>query len=388
VSVLADRLARGFRDAFDGDPDGVVRAPGRVNLIGEHTDYNDGFVLPCAIDVETRIAWRARADASVRVVALEYGGERDEFSLGTIGHHAAGGWRDYVRGMVATMLAEGAALHGADLAIVGDIPRGAGRSSSASLEVAVGHAMSAASTLSIDPIGLSVQAQTAENDFVGMKCGVMDQLASSASVAGSALLIDCRDLSVRPVPIPPNAALLIVHSGVVRGLVEGHYNRRRAECEEAAAAMNVARLRNADAALIEATTMTTEVAARARHVVTENARVLAAADALAAGDLVALGRLMVESHASMRDDFCITVPKVDELAAIANEAIGEHADGRGGARMTGGGFGGAVVAIVPAERVDAVVGTIRKRYRTPDDLPPDIMVARAAAGAGPVGAGE
>ncbi|MEH3046309.1 galactokinase [Sphingomonas adhaesiva] len=347
MNDMTRRLLAGFRAAFDRDPDGVVRAPGRVNLIGEHTDYNDGFVLPCALDVETRIAWARRDDAQVRAVALEYGAEHDAFALSDIAHHAEGGWRDYVRGMIATLAGDGVALTGVDMAIVGDIPRGAGLSSSASLEVAVGHAMLAAAGLPVDAATVAVQAQRAENDFVGMKCGVMDQLASAASVADAALLIDCRDLSTTPVPLPADAAILIVHSGVSRGLVEGHYNRRRAECEEAAAAIGVAKLRDADADRVRATAMPDEVAARARHVVTENARVLAAAEALRRGDLIELGRLMAQSHASMRDDFRITVPAIDALVAIAQSAIATLADGRGGARMTGGGFGGAIVAVAP-----------------------------------------
>lgn len=382
MSDLGERLAAGFAAAFGGVPDGVVRAPGRVNLIGEHTDYNAGFVLPCAIPVETRIGWRALPGREVRVVALDYDGQADAFDLDAIVHHPEGGWRDYVRAMVATMIADGAALRGAEMAIVGDIPRGAGLSSSASLEVAVGHAMAAAAGLAVDPATVAVQAQRAENDFVGMKCGVMDQLASAASVAGAALLIDCRDLSTRAVPIPADAAILIVHSGVVRGLVEGHYNRRRAECEAAAAAMGVASLREATPAMVAAAELPAEVAARACHVVTENARVLAAADALAAGELAALGELMAQSHASMRDDFAITVPKVDELAAVAHAAIVEVAAGEGGARMTGGGFGGAIVAVTRARAAADVADIIRARYRTPDGGEPDIMLATAAAGAG------
>ncbi|WP_312490059.1 galactokinase [Sphingomonas sp.] len=384
MSDLGHRLATGFAATFGGEPDGVVRAPGRVNLIGEHTDYNDGFVLPCAIPVETRIAWRARPTRQVRVTAIEYGGETDMFDLDAIPHHPGGGWRDYVRGMVSTMMAAGATLHGADLAIVGDIPRGAGLSSSASLEVAVGHAMAAAARITLSPKTIAVQAQAAENQFVGVKCGVMDQLASAASVAEAALLIDCRDLATRTVPIPADVAILIIQSGVVRGLVEGHYNRRRAECEAAAAAMGVAALRDADLAMIAVSNMSAVLAARARHIVSENARVIAAAEALAADDLRTLGSLMADSHASMRDDFGITVAKVDDLADIANHAIAELAHGEGGARMTGGGFGGAIVAITRTDAALAVAEAVRLRYRTPSGDVPDVMIVSAAAGAGPM----
>ncbi len=387
MSVLQDRLLAGFAAAFGGAPQGVVRAPGRVNLIGEHTDYNDGFVLPCAIPVETRIAWRARDDDRVRVVACEFEGEEDGFALGTPIAHA-GGWRDYVRGMVATLIDAGYALRGIEMAIVGDIPRGSGLSSSASLEVAVGHAMLGATAIPVDATRIAVLAQTAENAFVGMQCGVMDQLASAASVAGAALLIDCRSLRTRAIPIPAGTAVLIVQSGVVRGLVEGHYNRRRTECEEAAAALGVAKLRDADLAMLHAAptdAMSAEARDRARHIIGENDRVLAAADALAAGDLRTLGRLMAESHAAMRDLFRITVPAIDALAATAQALIAEWADGQGGARMTGGGFGGAVVAVLPETAAATVSAGIRERYRTPAGAVPDIMVARAVAGAGPIG---
>lgn len=384
MSVLGKRLAAGFRDTMGHEPDGVVRAPGRVNLIGEHTDYNDGFVLPCAIGVETRVAWRRRDDEWVRAVAIDYDGESDMFALDDIDHHPSGGWRNYVRAMVATMQQEGAVLTGVDLAIIGNIPRGTGLSSSASLEVAIGHAMSAAAGLPVDPVAIAVQAQTAENDFVGVKCGVMDQLASSASVAGAALLIDCQDLSTVAVPIPNDAVVLIIQSGVARGLVEGHYNRRRAECEEAAAAIGVAKLRGANLAMIASTAMSDVVRSRARHVVSENARVLSAADALRDGDLHLFGRLMAQSHASMRDDFQITVPKVDELASIANDAIDRIANGRGGARMTGGGFGGAVVVVIGRDVADEVATSICATYRTPDGSPPTVMIAVASAGAGPL----
>lgn len=379
MSALADRVRAAFAQAYGRAPAGLVRAPGRVNLIGEHTDYNDGFVLPCAIGRQTMIAWAPRDDGDMQIVASDFGGARDRFALGAIDHHPDRGWRDYVRGMIAAMQASGAPVAGADLAIAGDIPQGTGLSSSASLMVAVGHAMHAAAGAGLpDPATIASIAQQAENDFVGVKCGIMDQLASAASVAGHALLIDCRSLAMQAVPLPAGAALMIIDSGVVRGLVEGHYNRRRAECEAAAQAMGVAALRDADAAMLAAAAMPAESRRRARHVISENARVLAAADALAAGDLEALGALMAASHVSMRDDFEITVPPIDALAALAHGAIG----GAGGARMTGGGFGGAVVAVMPAAEVERVADAVRAGYRTPAGDPPAIITEIAAPGAG------
>lgn len=382
---LDARLAAGFAAAFGGVPDGVVRAPGRVNLIGEHTDYNDGFVLPCALPVETRVAWRARPDRRVNVVACDFGGDVDAFDLDeAITRVEAGGWRNYVRGTVAVLEEAGYRLGGADLALAGNIPRGAGLSSSASLEVAVGLAMLTAAGRDIDPIRLAGLAQRAENSFVGVNCGIMDQLAAAASVAGAALLIDCRSLATRPVAIPEGAAIAIVHSGVERGLTAGHYNERRAQCEAAAHGLGVAALRDATLADLarHRRDLDPEVHARAHHVVTENARVLEMAEALEAGDLPAMAGLMAASHASMRDDFAISVPAVDRLVATARQAIDVLANGAGGVRMTGGGFGGAVVVVTRRDAIDAVVAETRRAYRTPQGTAPDaLIVRRAAAGA-------
>jgi galactokinase len=377
---MADPVTRArasFAAAFDGPADLTAYAPGRVNLIGEHTDYNDGFVLPCAIGVGTAVAIRRRRDDAMHVVAADFGDARDQFSLDSI--EAVGGWADYVRGMILTMRDAGYDLPGADIAVAGNVPQGAGLSSSASLEVAVGQAFSGLAGLNIDPTQLALLAQTAESDFVGCKCGIMDQLVSARGLAGHALLIDCRSLETKPVPVPDDVAVIIAHSGVTRGLVEGHYNERRAQCEAAARHYGVAALRDLDTATLAANRGSVDnlIYTRARHAVTENARTLAAANALAAGDLTTLGKLMAASHASMRDDFQITVPAINRLATIMQDA----ADGRGGARMTGGGFGGAVVALVSAAQCDAVVSAVRRDYRTPEGGDPVIMVERPAAGA-------
>ena len=364
---------------FGHTPDLVARAPGRVNLIGEHTDYNEGFVLPAAISVETRVGLRARADGRLRVCANDFGGAVVEWPL-EAGYAAdpAQPWADYVRAMVCAMQAAGHALSGADLAISGTIPRGSGLSSSASLCVGVGAALAAAGGLACDATAIALLAQSAENDFVGMKCGIMDQLVSARGAAGHALLIDCRSLACHPVPVGEDLAIVIVHSGVVRGLVEGHYNQRRAACEAAAKALEVAALRDASLPMLARGwgRMEAETFARARHVISENARTLAAAAALEAGDLVELGRLMRESHASMRDDFAITTPEIDALAAELQALIGPE----GGARMTGGGFGGAVVALCRAEAVAGVLAGLS--YRTPAGEKPLVMIEQASPGAG------
>ncbi len=371
-------LAQQFAAAFGAPPALTVRAPGRVNLIGEHTDYNDGFVLPCAIGVESRIAARPRSDGLIRVTACDFGGAMAEWQPDdAFAANAAEPWADYIRAMTTAMAQRGLALTGADIAVSGTVPKGAGLSSSASLMVGIGTALAALAGLTIAPAEMALMAQAGECDHVGVRCGIMDQLASASGLRGHALLIDCRSLAVQPVALPQGAQILIVHSGVARGLVEGAYNERRAQCEAAAAAMGVAALRDADLAMLERAPLDPLTLARARHVVTENARVLAAAEALAAGDLSAMGELMAASHASMRDDFQITVPKVDALVAELQALIGPE----GGARMTGGGFGGAVVALCPAHRAEAVLDALT--YRKPDGTPPLILRETACDGAGP-----
>ena len=380
MSALVDRVRGSFAEAFGGAPDLIARAPGRVNLIGEHTDYNDGFVLPAAIGEHTLVAARRTGTDDLVVVAADYGGERDAIPLhAAIGHNAAFHWADYVRGMVCAMQKAGVRLAGGELAVAGDVPRGAGLSSSASIAVAVGVALDALSGADIDPTDLARMAQSAEADFVGTRVGIMDQLISARGLAGHAMLIDCRSLDCRPVPIPAGAAILIVHSGISRGLVEGAYNARRAQCEAAARALGVPALRDATLPMLEAARASLDEATfrRARHVITENARTLEAAAALARDDLGTLGQLMAGSHASMRDDFEITLPAIDGLVALLSGAIG----GRGGARMTGGGFGGAVVAIVAQDRLGAAQEAVLRGYRTPDGGAPLMLVEQAADGA-------
>jgi galactokinase len=384
--TLQQRVIASFSGAFGGAPTAVVRAPGRVNLMGEHTDYNGGFVLPCAIDFQTLVAIRPRSDARVRVVASDYGDASDDFGLDApIVRQAGPEWSHYVRGVLQMLLASGMPACGANLAIAGDVPQGAGLSSSASLEVAVATAMKAAHGLHhLSATAIALLAQRAENEFVGCQCGVMDQLISARGQAGHALLIDCRSLSVRPVTLPEDLAVMMVHSHVQRGLVGSEYNLRRQQCEAAARHLRVAALRDATLAQLETQRDGLDPVAwrRARHVITENARTLAAADALAAGDLRAMGRLMAESHRSMRQDFEITVPAIDELVDILQSAIGPD----GGARMTGGGFGGCAVALLPAARVDAVRAATQRHYRSPSGQPGTVYISRPAAGAGLVGA--
>jgi galactokinase len=375
--ALLDRVTAVFTEQFGHAPDLVVRAPGRVNLIGEHTDYNDGFVLPCAIGPANMVAISKRDDDRVDVVAADFDDARDSFALiPPPERNLSQPWADYVRGTLLVLQNDGHALSGAKIAIAGNLPKGAGLSSSAALAVAVGKANLALNGIDIDNRRLAQIAQKAECDFVGTQCGIMDQLISAQGKADHALLIDCRSLEVTDILIPDDVAIMIVHSGVTRGLVDGHYNDRRRQCEAAAAAMGVSALRDADLDNLAAAVLDAVTTARARHVITENQRTLDAADALAKNDLVTLGMLMAQSHASMRDDFEITIPAIDDLVALLQIAIGDQ----GGARMTGGGFGGAAVAIMPRACVADVQASIKAVYKTPNGDAPLIMIERPGPG--------
>ena len=375
-----------FAAHFGGQPDVCVGAPGRVNIIGEHTDYNEGFVLPCAIALRTVVAARktSRArNAVISVVAADLGGEREEIVLDAPIVPVERGWANYVRGVVRELIVRGHVLGSAELVVSGDVPRGAGLSSSASLEVALGAALGALFGLSLSLTELARMGQAAENDFVGCRSGIMDQLVSARGVTGHALLIDCRTLDCRPVAVPSEAAVLVVDSRIERSLVDGAYNTRREQCEAAARYFGVAALRDVSLATFEAgrTGLDPVVARRARHVITENGRTLEAAAALARGDLTELGALMARSHESMREDFEITVPAIDGLVALIQEELGAH----GGARMTGGGFGGCVVAVLPHGRIEQVRDAVAARYPARNGgRSAEVFVCRPAAGVGPM----
>ena len=381
-SPLSIAAASTFERHFGRAPQRLVQAPGRVNLIGEHTDYNDGFVLPCAIDRGTVIAASPREDKRVRVVAADMGDVLDEFELDVpIVPTDTQPWANYVRGSLKHLLAMHApGLRGAEIAIAGNLPRGAGLSSSASLEVAVLQAFKSLYGLhALDPTTMARIAQAAENQFVGCACGIMDQLISARGMAGCALLIDCRSLETTPVPLPEGLAIMVIDSRVRRGLVDSAYNERRAQCQSAAKALGVRALRDADLALLASHRDAVDALAyrRARHIITENDRTVKAALALAAGDTATVATLMSQSHASMRHDFEITVPSIDALARIVQKPLGRE----GGCRMTGGGFGGCVVALVPHALVDAVSAAVHERYRAPNAEAAQVHVYRASGGA-------
>lgn len=370
-----------FKEKFGYAATHVIQSPGRVNLIGEHTDYNDGFVLPCAINYQTVISCAKRDDNIVRVIAADYNNQEDGFSLESpIIAHETQQWSNYVRGVVKHLQLRDNSFGGADLVISGNVPQGAGLSSSASLEVAVGKTFQHLYNLPLDGVQLALNGQEAENQFVGCNCGIMDQLISSLGKKDHALLIDCRNLETRAVSIPENAAVVIINSNFKRTLVGSEYNTRREQCEAGAHFFGKKALR--DVTLDEFNSAKNEldpiVAKRVRHILTENIRTVEAADALAKGDFMRMGQLMAESHASMRDDFEITVPQIDTLVEIVKAAIGEQ----GGVRMTGGGFGGCIVALVPQELVPVIEQAVAKEYQAKTGIKETFYVCKASAGAG------
>lgn len=381
MSDLIQNVQTSFEQEFGYAPSHIVQAPGRVNLIGEHTDYNDGFVLPCAINYQTVVAAAKRDDHLVRVISIDYGNALDEFDLSQeITFQADKMWANYIRGVVKCLLARGHSLSGVDLAVSGNVPQGAGLSSSAALEVVIGQTFKELFNLAISQADIALNGQQAENEFVGCNCGIMDQMISAQARANHAMLLDCRSLETQAVPMPEEMAVVIINSNKKRGLVDSEYNTRRQQCEAAARIFGVKALRDvsleqfvAQEAQLEAT-----VAKRARHVITENLRTLEAARALGENDLRRMGELMAESHASMRDDFEITVSEIDILVEMVKQVIGEQ----GGVRMTGGGFGGCVVALVPRTLVDNVTATVEANYQQATGLSAAIYVCQSTQGAG------
>ena len=358
-------------------PGFVVRAaaPGRVNLIGEHTDYNGGFVLPTAIPQQTHVELTHRADQRVEAQSAN-DPLRGGYVLGQ--EHARGDWLDYVQGVTWALRQAGfGSPEGFDLSISSTVPLGAGLSSSASLEVACLRAIRQAFELDgLDDVRLAQLGQTAENDFVGAHCGIMDQMAASLADGSTALFLDSRSLEFRRIPLPSDADLVVIHSGVVHEIAAGDYNTRRAECEEAARQLGVPQLRDlgtGDLALVER--LPEPLARRARHVITEDERVLQAVQALEDSDLARLGELFFASHASMRDDFEVSVPAVDVLVETARADAAVY-----GARMTGGGFGGSVVMLVHRGQGRAAGERVARTYaersgRTPTLLVPPALTA-------------
>jgi galactokinase len=380
---LSARLRAGWERSVGGRPDGLWFAPGRVNLVGEHTDYNDGFVLPLALPHGTVVAARGRSDGVLRIVSLRRGAQAD-VSLATLAPGSVSGWAAYPAGVAWALQQAGHAVSGADLLLDGDVPLGAGLSSSASLECASALALTDLSRVSIDATALALLAQHAENDFVGMPCGAMDQLASMHGRAGHLVFVDTRTLAVEPVPFDLQRwglALLVVDTRAPHRLVDSEYAQRRASCEQAAAELGVPSLRDVDdldAAL--AALADPLLRRRVRHVVSENDRVLGTVTALRAGaDPRSIGAALTASHVSLRDDYEVTVPELD----VAVEAA--LAGGAAGARMTGGGFGGCVIALVEAPATAQVASAVAAAFAERGWRAPASFVAVPSDGAHRVG---
>ena len=326
MSEIAFMRAR-FADHFEGEPH-FFRAPGRVNLIGEHTDYNDGFVMPAALEYEAEAAAALRPGRLIRIHSLN-NGKSAELDLDAAIPKPRGDWSDYAFGVAVMLERAGKRLSGADILVSSSVPVGAGLSSSAALEVVVGYALLSLSGFDVDPVELAKICQQAENDYVGMRCGIMDQFISCSGAEGHALMIDCRTLESRPVPVDPRARIVVVNSMVHHALADGEYNKRRQSCEEGvrllrASLGEIRALRDVSFEDLEESRdfLPDLTYRRCRHIVTENERVLQAADALRNADLETFGRLMNASHTSMRDDYDISCAEVDSLVDIAQASEG------------------------------------------------------------------
>lgn len=368
--TAAERACRIFRETFQAEPTLLVRAPGRINLIGEHTDYNGGFVLPMAIDSDLVIAARSRDDRRVRAVS-ESQADSADFSIDSLS--PASGWVEYLKG-VAAALAEHP-LMGWDGAIASDVPDGAGLSSSAAIELATARLFAEFSAIPWRPTEMALAGQRAENHWVGINSGVMDQLICATGRAGHARLIDCRDLTGIEVPLIPEVAVVLLDTGTRRSLIGSGYDDRRTDCEAAARSLGVELLRDATLDEVTRAGMDEQLLRRARHVITENDRTINAARALESHDATTVGRLMNESHASLRDDFEVSSPALDAMALMAQAAPDCF-----GARQTGGGFAGSCVALVDREAVPAFGERVIAEYERETGHTGSAKVVAAADG--------
>lgn len=374
---LKDQVIEAYIARYGQAPEVVVFAPGRVNLIGEHTDYNDGFVLPMAIDRSVVIALSPRDDGVVNIHPLDFDQEI-KFDLNDFQKFEPSP-AEYVKGVTWALQDAGYALTGWEGVMKGDIPIGAGLSSSAGLELATAKAFSVVSGFDWDVEKMALLSQRAENVWVEVNCGIMDQLISSSGIAGSAILIDCRTLERTPAPLPEGTVVVVLDTNTRRGLVDGEYNVRRAQCEAAAAYFNVPKLRdvtlerfNAEGGGLDDVTYR-----RARHIITENARTLRAQEVMANNDAVTMGELMFQSHVSMRDDFEISTNALNAIVDASREHPACY-----GARMTGGGFGGCGCALVKADDVADFSAYVTQRYHELTGLDATLYICVPSAGAG------
>ena len=370
-----------FREMFGTDLR-IFRAPGRVNLIGEHTDYNDGFVMPAAIGFYTWIAAAKREDRILEAYSDHFE-EKITFSLDALGGPPRKHWSDFIRGVAATFEGAGHKLPGANLVIHTEVPLGAGLSSSASLEVATALALTVPAGIAVPRLELAKLCQAAENQYVGARCGIMDQFIASFGVSGSALMLDCRSLEYQLIPVPRDLRLVVCNSMVRHEHASGEYNRRRADCEAGVKLLaqhlpGIRALRDVGIADLDKykDALPETIYRRCRHVVSENQRVLDAAKALESGDPDGFGRLMYASHASLRDDYEVSCKELDLLVELASSSPGIY-----GARMTGGGFGGCTVNLVRAEHAAAFEAQMARTYQQATGIAPDIYVCEPAQGA-------
>jgi galactokinase len=379
MSDRAARVAGAFRERAGRDPDGVWAAPGRVNLIGEHTDYNDGFVLPAAIDRLVRVAAGRRRDGRLRLWSLQAEPPVD-LAVAEVGPGRVDGWAAYPAGVAWALERAGVEVTGADLVVDGDVPAGSGLSSSAALECATAVALADLHGAELDGPTLAALARRAENEVVGVPSGVMDQMVSMLGRAGHALFLDTRSLETEQVPLPleeTGLRLVVLDTRAGHRLVDGAYADRRAACEAAAATLGVPALRDATLEQVEqyGAALGDPGLRRARHVVTENARVLAAVELLRAGDLERLGPLLAASHASLRDDYEVSSDELDTAVEAAVEA------GAVGARMTGAGFGGSAIALVPAGLVGPVADRVADAFAAAGFAAPEVTAVVPSDGA-------
>jgi len=378
-----EALLDAFSRAYDTRPSLLTRAPGRVNLIGEHTDYNEGFVFPAAITYRVMLAAAPRRDRQVRLYSVNYD-QGSSFHLDRIRKVKTLTWSNYVRGVAWVLENEGYRLSGMDAAIAGDVPVSSGLSSSAALEVASCLAFEAVSGLSLDPKDRALLCQRAEREFVGVQCGIMDQFISSLGRRDHALFLDTRTLRFEAIPLPQTGiAIVIGNTRKPRGLVDSAYNERRAQCEEAVDALKphlpgIRALRDVtmEQLLAHRNALDPIVFRRARHVVTENERVLKSVEALRRCDVVLFGRLMNESHESLRADYEVSCHELDVMVAAARGVAGVY-----GSRMTGAGFGGCTVSLVASEQVDEFRRRVGDAYRAAVPLEPEFYICQAADGA-------
>ena len=367
-----------FLSLYGSLAQGLAAAPGRVNLIGEFTDYNNGFVLPCSLEFRTQVMFKERDDNVITVHSLNYPGEQDSFSVDEAINTGKSQWGNYIRAVAFVLKRAGHNLSGADLLIDSNVPQGSGLSSSAALEVAVAGMFNHIAQLGLKEEQIALFGQEAENDFMHCQCGIMDQLISAKGESGHALLIDCENLATTAVKVPDDLNIVIVNSNYPRKLVDSEYNQRRIDCEQAAEKMGVASLRQATLEKLHAvkTILSENEYKRARHVISENDRVIAATDALNSNDMNELRKLMAASHQSLKHDFEVTVPATDGLVEICKEALGD----RGAVRMTGGGFGGAIVCLCRDAEVPLIKAAVEQEYYARFNLHADIYVCSAGSG--------